>query len=100
MRVNCECKRCGWKWVSRIEGGPKICPGCKSPAWRTVSGLGKPKVKMVCSICNSSLKEGQTIFRFQEGKNIGGVFIPEGGEAQGLYCEKCAPPEDVLPFAK
>ena len=101
MRQKCKCKRCGWTWVSRITGGPKACPGCKSTAWRTISGLGSEvKVNMVCSICNDKFEEGQTIFRFQEGKNINGIFVPEGVESQGLYCEKCAPEEDILPFAK
>lgn len=107
MRENCKCKRCNWEWVSRIKGGPKSCPGCKSNGWRTESqGRGNwvpedsPEIKMACSICNDKLEEGQTIYRFQEGKNVGGVFVPEGVKSQGVYCENCAPEEDVLPFAK
>jgi len=100
MREKCKCKRCQWEWISRIKGGPKTCPGCKSPSWRTANTLKvEEKVKMVCSICNDKLEEGQTIYRLQEGKNINGVFVPEGVESQGLYCEDCAPEEDVLPFA-
>lgn len=107
MRENCGCKRCGYTWVSRIKDGPKSCPGCKSMGWRTKSkGHGnwvptaEKEIKMTCSICNDKLEEGQTIFRFQEGKNINGVFVLESKEMQGVYCENCAPEEDVLPFAK
>lgn len=28
-----ECRRCGWRWVSYREKGPKNCPKCKSPYW-------------------------------------------------------------------
>lgn len=103
MREKCKCKRatCGWEWVSRIKGGPKCCPGCKSPTWRTVSSAQeKSKVKMACAICKKGFQEGQAIYRFQEGRNTNGVFVPEGVENQGLYCEKCSPSEDVLPFAE
>ena len=107
MRENCKCKRCGWAWVSRIKDGPKSCPGCKSNNWRTESkGRGNwvpgesEKVKMECSKCRKGFEEGQEIFRFQEGKNINGVFVPEGEEAQGLYCADCAPDDDIAPYAK
>ena len=107
MKTNWECKRCHWKWKSGIRGGPKACPGCKSTGWRSESkGRGNwvpeaaDKIKMVCSICNEELKEGQDIYRFQGGKNIGGIFVLESKEMQGVYCEDCSPEEDVLPFAK
>lgn len=105
MKYKFKCKRCPWEWNSNIKGGPKQCPGCKSNSWRTPSqGHGNwipgNKIKMVCSICNEDLKEGQDIYRFQGGKNIGGVFVLESKESQGIYCEDCSPEEDVLPFAK
>ncbi|MCK5608446.1 hypothetical protein KAR91_41580 [Candidatus Pacearchaeota archaeon] len=105
MRENCKCQRatCGWEWISRIKGGPKSCPGCHSTQWRVKNkacqAKAADKVEMVCSICSDKLKEGQTIFRFQEGKNIKGIFVLESKESQGLYCENCSPPEDILPFA-
>ena len=98
MRVPCKCKRCTWKWTSRIEGGPKTCPGCHSPNWRTQSNNGNTKVKMACSICKKRFRQGQTVFRFQEGIIDNGAFRPAGKESQGLYCENCAPAEDILPF--
>jgi len=27
-----ECKRCGWKWIPRLEK-PILCPKCKSAYW-------------------------------------------------------------------
>ena len=32
LRV-CVCKRCGWEWGSRVEGGPRRCGRCKSQYW-------------------------------------------------------------------
>jgi len=29
-----HCKRCGFEWISRIEGTPVACPRCKSYGWR------------------------------------------------------------------
>lgn len=28
-----ECKRCGYRWIARTEGRPKLCPGCKTRKW-------------------------------------------------------------------
>lgn len=28
-----ECARCGWKWMSRGDQRPVICPHCKTPYW-------------------------------------------------------------------
>lgn len=28
-----NCKRCGHKWVPRLNGHPTVCPKCKSPYW-------------------------------------------------------------------
>jgi hypothetical protein len=33
MNMMMSCLRCGHGWESRVEGRPKNCPGCKSPAW-------------------------------------------------------------------
>lgn len=106
MRVNCECKRCGWKWISRITGGPKTCPGCKSTGWRTESkGRGnwvpevEDKIKMECSICKQPFNDGQAVYRFQEMRYKDGTLLLKSREVQGVYCENCSPPEDVLPFA-
>lgn len=29
----CECNKCGAKWVSRTSDLPTICSVCKSPRW-------------------------------------------------------------------
>jgi len=28
-----ECKRCGHKWIPRLERNPVLCPKCKSAYW-------------------------------------------------------------------
>jgi DNA-directed RNA polymerase subunit RPC12/RpoP len=33
MNMMMTCLRCGREWEPRVEGRPKNCPGCKSPAW-------------------------------------------------------------------
>ena len=51
LLMNCECKRCGYEWASRVGGGvvvPKQCPKCKQYSWGkerravVVVGEGKP----------------------------------------------------------
>ena len=38
MKPNYECKRCGWKWESRLlDRKPKQCPGCKRIDWGRVT---------------------------------------------------------------
>jgi len=27
------CRRCGWRWMPRKPGAPKVCPRCHSPYW-------------------------------------------------------------------
>jgi rubrerythrin len=36
------CKKCGHKWISRIQTKPKACPSCKAYRWDT-----EKKVKAV-----------------------------------------------------
>lgn len=33
--MNCECKRCGYKWKTRGDKDPAACPSCKSYQWKT-----------------------------------------------------------------
>ncbi len=28
-----RCKKCGFEWIPRIEGMPKLCPSCKCRKW-------------------------------------------------------------------
>lgn len=42
--MDCECKRCGYKWKPRIETEPKQCPHCKSPYWNKERKNGSPKL--------------------------------------------------------
>lgn len=28
-----ECNRCFYKWSTRRESNPSVCPGCNSPYW-------------------------------------------------------------------
>lgn len=44
----CECKRCGYKWIARVES-PKKCPVCLHREWRT------PKPKKIEKIVLSEL---------------------------------------------
>ena len=30
---NSECKRCGYKWITRKAILPKVCPKCQTPYW-------------------------------------------------------------------
>jgi Zn finger protein HypA/HybF involved in hydrogenase expression len=44
----CECKRCGHRWLKRVESRPVRCPKCKQPKWDVVAGevkRGRPPVK-------------------------------------------------------
>jgi hypothetical protein len=34
----CDCRRCGYAWVKRIEGRPKRCPKCKEHDWDIPAG--------------------------------------------------------------
>lgn len=36
------CKRCGYKWVKRIEK-PVVCPQCRSPYWNRERNKGCEK---------------------------------------------------------
>ncbi len=29
----CQCERCGHKWITRSDELPIVCPKCKSPYW-------------------------------------------------------------------
>ena len=99
-----KCLVCGNKWTSRTQALPKACPGCKSYKWNSPNdGTNRAandvaKVDMICTKCGKELPEGATIYRLQEGVNKGGVFTFRIKANQGLSCEECAPPEDVLPF--
>jgi hypothetical protein len=37
MTSDCECKNCGYEWVSKLDkpNKPKSCPDCKSRTWDT-----------------------------------------------------------------
>ncbi len=39
QRVMCECLLCGWQWFATpatlANGGPAMCPTCKSKNWNT-----------------------------------------------------------------
>ncbi len=89
--MKCKCMKCGHKWVSRVEN-PKACPACKRFDWNEENDAGPIK----CAICGDELQEGP-IYRLQEGKNSGGVFVSTGNS--GVYCSDCTPEEDVLPFS-
>jgi len=44
----CDCRRCGFAWVKRVEGRPKRCPHCTSPYWDIKRGklkMGRPPQK-------------------------------------------------------
>ena len=46
----CECVRCGYRWIKRIDGRPKRCPSptCKEHDWDIPVGkkaLGRPPAK-------------------------------------------------------
>ncbi len=28
-----KCLKCGYEWISRLEGRPKACPECKNRKW-------------------------------------------------------------------
>ena len=106
MREHCKCKRCPWEWTSRIKGGPKYCPGCKSPAWRTASqGSGnwvpvaEKKINTECSKCKCDLIGDNPVYLLTEGTIVDGIFQPKN-DSYGVYCEKCVPDEDALPFAE
>ena len=107
--MKCKCLRCGHKWTSKGNlplGRPLCCPGCKSYSWnrkkkiQEVAPAIESAIEMKCVVCRKAFKARETIYRAQEGKNIKGAFILEDPEKQGLYCENCMVPEDVLPFAK
>ena len=104
--MKCKCLRptCGHKWTTKGGKKPKSCPGCKSYAWdkkkKVQVEVVESAIEMKCAVCSKAFKAGETIYRAQEGKNIKGAFVLEDPEKQGLYCENCMVPEDVLPFAK
>jgi predicted Zn-ribbon and HTH transcriptional regulator len=31
----CECLRCGYKWVTKFQKRPNVCSRCKSKSWDT-----------------------------------------------------------------
>ena len=103
--MKCKCLRCGHKWTTKGGKKPKSCPGCKSYTWdrkkkiQEAAPAVESAIEMKCAVCSKAFKAGETIYRAQEGKNIKGVFFLEDQEKQGLYCENCMVPEDVLPFA-
>jgi hypothetical protein len=37
---DCECMKCGWKWLSRVEN-PSRCPKCRLYNW------GQPKIRNI-----------------------------------------------------
>ena len=44
----CECVRCGYAWVKRVDARPVRCPKCKQPNWDVPVGkikMGRPKKK-------------------------------------------------------
>lgn len=106
MKCKCLKRTCGYKWDSKGEKKPKACPSCKSYTWdkkkRTpaVAPGVTSAIEMICSKCSKKLEEGVSVYRAQEGKNIGGSFVFDDLKLQGLYCGDCMVPEDVLPFAK
>jgi len=32
--MECECLRCGHKWITKFDRKPKTCAKCKSPYWQ------------------------------------------------------------------
>lgn len=62
--VQCECKRCGYEWASRVGGGvvaPKQCPSCKSYSWGKVRkwsrGAVVPEGKTLMEVFNERATE-------------------------------------------
>ena len=45
--MNCHCRLCKAEWESKIEGGPKACPHCKSYRWRPIISTSETKVELV-----------------------------------------------------
>jgi hypothetical protein len=41
---DCECQRCGHKWVPRKRATPVTCPNCRSPYWAKPKGTTNPSV--------------------------------------------------------
>lgn len=41
----CQCERCGHKWITRSEELPIVCPNCKSPYWNKPKQENKEKKK-------------------------------------------------------
>lgn len=109
--MKCTCKRCSNVWTTKQPKGainyrkPKQCPRCKSPSWDRPYKEKKPKedgpelIKMKCTgQCGKDFEEGETVFRAQEGKNIGGRFVFTEKLQQGLYCSNCMVAPNQLPF--
>jgi hypothetical protein len=108
--MKCTCKRCSNEWKTKQPKRginykkPKCCPECKSYAWDKPYQEKKPKedgpelIKMKCSVCSKVFEDGETVFRAQEGKNIGGRFVFTEKLQQGLYCDSCMVAPDQLPF--
>lgn len=102
--MKCKCMRiqCGYEWDSRGRERPKECPNCHSRAW--YRGVKQPKVieieriDMNCTNCGKAFEEGQTIYRAQEGTNVGGTFQFKDKDKQGIYCNNCMVEPKVLPF--
>ena len=47
-KLVCDCRRCGYAWVKRVDTTPRNCPRCKSPYWNVKRGklqVGRPRKK-------------------------------------------------------
>lgn len=63
----CDCKVCGYVWVSRKEFGPTRCPNCKSTKWREPPRVVEKKI--VVAVENTEeLNQKWIMERYEEGQ--------------------------------
>lgn len=61
---DCECLRCGWIWISRVEK-PKRCPGCQSTRWKipytNKTAVSNQRLNEPSSIIGHSIKRPEIL---------------------------------------
>ncbi len=48
-----RCERCGYEWVPRSKGEPRVCARCKSPYWNT------PRTRGVVKASDGEVEEAE-----------------------------------------
>lgn len=65
IALTCNCKICGYEWISRKEGGPSRCPSCKSNRWDEVP---KDVHKVVTSEETEEMNRKWIMSRYEDGQ--------------------------------